>query len=69
MAPIVPRGVWLTPARAQAQHVRMLTPGERLALPKLCSDHPVAVCPQCGEALTKQDAQRLKRSGPPEPSS
>jgi hypothetical protein len=34
----------------------MLTPDERAALITYCNDHPVAVCPQCAEALT---AKRL----------
>jgi hypothetical protein len=30
----------------------MLTPGERALFMTYCNEHPVAVCPQCFEALT-----------------
>jgi hypothetical protein len=30
----------------------MLSPNERAALVLCCHDHPVAVCPRCGEAIT-----------------
>jgi hypothetical protein len=30
----------------------MLRPDERATLVVYCSDHPVAVCPQCAEAVT-----------------